>query len=630
MSTAISQIPNESSSNHQNMMNSSNSNSNIPVQRNISRLAHLTRSKKYKSNHFSHHSTVSGLVSRSGSSVILSPNWTQSLETPILLQPTISDQSCQLLNNNHNTKKLIARSPIPERHSKNLVEYESYTFKSTLPPSFTSSIAKANQSSSIAPLTEDSHDQKTKTKQLINILQDGPKHPHEKLIFNHPRRPSSSNGKASRSSSSRNSCASLNRTYITTLNPGMDPLSSTSTEANLMNLFSLNNHNRPITRSSLPHLEYDDISRKRSSFALELDALLRPRRPSAPHSLSPSNHLHGFENQQQQQKMTEFGSSLESYRFGTATTNYHLTNDTVNQDDPFESLVTNRSYKHTNSLQRKPKTTDIPSTSTTITTNDELFVPFIKPLQTKPTSQTGSDRERDAPHFVRALSSDLSLYAPSIISSSNECSSSSNNGDPFHRRRSSYASSILCPLLESRRDSSIVEIESKDIMPMRPLPSIYNTTSSSSPITTNVFVPLRRRFMPHLTKPRVECQLIGELLSALEEYVASFTSNASSNDDKTSLAEELEYVVSEVIDVVPAFGEKLIQGNYGPLALRSSGSIKDRFKEYEPNDHMDTDWWARRLLKDLLEGLVVVSDLEGVEGRTRWAVVQAQACSPHF
>ncbi|KAA1077061.1 hypothetical protein PGT21_017309 [Puccinia graminis f. sp. tritici] len=407
-------------------------------------------------------------------------------------------------------------------------------------------------------------------------------------------------------------------------------------------------------------------------------------------------------------------------------------------------------------------------------------------IQTPPTRRfsTRSDRERDAPEYARALSSDVDPYASSIISSSD----SNSHYRSSRGSRGSIASSLLCPLLEFH-DSSRRQSDAGLIMPMRPLPAInpssdpsalYSTShldsayraqsllkqssgtssgilsstamsNSNSTSGGNLFIPLRRRFLPNLdrtsstSKPRVETQLLGELLLALEEYVAAFgrqvkvspshqfslgggsaavvvvaaaagpsndptitdlaTSNLvgtspdeetqdahslgplqSTNVDSTlinldspetelwgsntpnpfdpsaeeldetlknvhlvpqsqckvdralltELCEELEYVTSEVIDVVPAFGEKLMQGHYGPLAARghlsthipspapdmgdsenrSSGSSQtksssalERFSDHEPGGSQDTSdggsgWWAERLLRDLLEGIV--------------------------
>lgn len=380
----------------------------------------------------------------------------------------------------------------------------------------------------------------------------------------------------------------------------------------------------------------------------------------------------------------------------------------------------------------------------------------------------------------------MSLYAHSLASTDSYPNS-------HHRTRNgSFSSSMRCPLLdsfESRRPS-----DAGSILPMRPLPTIikpqfcessshiysyYNpSTSSSLPSArpslnatlkttihsstisnttfpgTNVFLPLRRRFLPNLdgrlslTKPRVETQLLGELLLALEEYVAAFgrqvkvsgshcfgpngtsaavvvvvaaasvhvphsastllestleetegsiqdsdwcdepssptqhsstssiihnSSDGQSDGLATSstslpvnrlssskisrrqlaeLCDELEYVTNEVVDVVPAFGEKLMQGHYGPLAVRASSprmlpsssqsgislsgpsssayrlsasgttpgnvtpsaiypstSALDRFADFEPGAPKDTShggsaWWAQRLLRDLLDGLV--------------------------
>ncbi|WAQ83239.1 hypothetical protein PtA15_3A608 [Puccinia triticina] len=397
---------------------------------------------------------------------------------------------------------------------------------------------------------------------------------------------------------------------------------------------------------------------------------------------------------------------------------------------------------------------------------------------------TRSDRERDAPDYARALSSDVDPYASSIISSSD----SNSHYRSSRGSRGSIASSLLCPLLDLH-DSSRRQSDAGLIMPMRPLPAINPASDPSALYSTshldsayraqslvkqssgtgsgilsstamsnnnsmsggNLFIPLRRRFLPNLdrtsstSKPRVETQLLGELLLALEEYVAAFgrqvkvspshqfslgggsaaavvvaAAAASSNDptmtdlatanfahndqtrelqnvqalelplstnddttlinldspesdrwdlslpdphrastdeldetlkavhltcqsqskvDRTLLAElceELEYVTSEVIDVVPAFGEKLMQGHYGPLAARGhlathkpfpvsdttdpesqtsascqtkSTSALERFSDHEPGGSQDTSdggsgWWAERLLRDLLEGIV--------------------------
>ncbi|PLW32828.1 hypothetical protein PCASD_13954 [Puccinia coronata f. sp. avenae] len=383
-------------------------------------------------------------------------------------------------------------------------------------------------------------------------------------------------------------------------------------------------------------------------------------------------------------------------------------------------------------------------------------------IQAPPTRRFSarSDRERDAPDYARALSSDVHPYASSIISSSD----SNSHYRSSRGSRGSIASSLLCPLLEFH-DSSRRQSDAGLIMPMRPLPAInhsadsslldaaYRTqalikqcnptnitssimSSSNSTLGGNLFIPLRRRFLPNLdrssssSKPRVETQLLGELLLALEEYVAAFgrkvkvspshqfslgggsaavavaaaaagpstdptithlascsnmtetnrgealqalgeyepfqsshhtqplnspdqnptlinlddspetelwglsisdqplqalhlTSPSQSQVDRrtllSELCEELEYVTSEVIDVVPAFGEKLMQGHYGPLAVRAnqtnssrqakSCSALDRFADYEPGGSQDTSdggskWWAERLLRDLLEGIV--------------------------
>ncbi|KAI9616204.1 hypothetical protein KEM48_005296 [Puccinia striiformis f. sp. tritici PST-130] len=339
---------------------------------------------------------------------------------------------------------------------------------------------------------------------------------------------------------------------------------------------------------------------------------------------------------------------------------------------------------------------------------------------------TRSDRERDAPDYARALSSDVNPYASSIISSSDSnshCRSSRGS-------RGSIASSLLCPLLEFH-DSSRRQSDAGLIMPMRPLPAIdsasdpstlYNTShldsayraqplikqssgtstgmlsstamsNSNSTSGGNLFIPLR------------QTQLFGELLLALEEYVAAFGRQvkvspshqfslgggsaaaavvaaasgpstqtglpssdftAISRDEETpstdqdptlinldspetdewgpdtqdstteefdekvkavhltsqterkvdrallaELCEELEYVTSEVIDVVPAFGEKMVQGHYGPLAGKQAKTLSalERFSDYEPGGSQDTSdggsaWWAERLLRDLLEGIV--------------------------
>lgn len=388
-------------------------------------------------------------------------------------------------------------------------------------------------------------------------------------------------------------------------------------------------------------------------------------------------------------------------------------------------------------------------------------------IQPPPSSRrfsTRSDRERDASDYARALSSDVDPYASSIISSSD----SNSHYRSSRGSRGSAASSLLCPLLDLH-DSSRRQSDAGFSMPMRPLPAINpstdpsalysashldsayraqllnkqcnNSTSTGTPspasssmsnsnstLGGNLFIPLRRRFLPNLdrssqcAKPRVETQLLGELLLALEEYVAAFgrqvkvspshqfslgggsaavvvvaAAAGSSNDptithlascnlmktcpnrtppslprqstdqDSTlinldcpetelwglsmsdppteeldqrmrtvpltsqsqcqverallsELCEELEYVTSEVIDVVPALGEKLMQGHYGPLAVRANqtysstsrakfSSALERFSDYEPGGSQDTSdggsgWWAERLLRDLLEGIV--------------------------
>lgn len=421
------------------------------------------------------------------------------------------------------------------------------------------------------------------------------------------------------------------------------------------------------------------------------------------------------------------------------------------------------------------------------------------PASIKPSStsfSTRSDRERDAPEYARALSSEVIPYASSIISSSD-------SNSHYRSSRGSVASSLLCPLLDFH-DSSRRHSDAGSILPMRPLPAINpspdilpfrinrhsdsgyqilaspswpkepgggpgasaggggvlcsaNMSNSVSACGGNLFIPLRRRFLPDmdraslLLKPRVETQLLGELLLALEEYVAAFgrqvkvsrshqfslggasaaavvvaaaggpsgshhlrindlealtnqhqaqepTDHQAAQEDPTltkleldhdflglevsdrsrlvektdetpeaninptpqsrskvdrtllsELCEELEYVTREVIDVVPAFGEKLIQGHYGPLAVRghstsvpsnspcsdptNHGSIHscqpahnrqskfssalERFADYEPGGSQDTSdggsgWWAERLLRDLLEGIVAETVVKSV------------------
>ncbi|EGG05800.1 uncharacterized protein MELLADRAFT_78014 [Melampsora larici-populina 98AG31] len=708
--------------------------------------------------------------------------------------------------------------------------------------------------------------QKTRTA-LLDILQDGSQHPHEKSIFQ--RRPSLSNtsSKSGPTSSSRNSSASLRRqsnsTPIIGLNLGLDPLNSfvshpprasTSTLSSssvgsspllnnhispfshlthhshlfnhptLIHNLNLHDHERNLTNKSnrasgLPFAHSDSsnsrFTRRASSVNTPSfsqvqddldDDLPRSRRPSAPNLTSPlptdltfklnptSTHSRSF---------TEFGASLETYRFGTAQLSDDLQSGTrtLSNDSYYRSQGLTRPTRFDYDDQRYESAPPLPPCRTrrqSTLKNDslpeinDLFVPFDKSaiishsnLYTPPSQSgsTGSDREKDAPHFVRALSTDMSLYAPSVSSLDSYSTS-------HHRcRTGSYSSgSTRCPLLDPNCPDSRRASDAGSIMPMRPLPTMMqadhsqpsqthnmynyynpkpkgfrhpaplglirssptsmipsssilssNPSSSSSSSSNhiglpstgpNVFLPLRRRFLPNQldqrtsnTKPRVETQLLGELLLALEEYVGAFgrtvkvsgshrlgasssssvaatvvvavtaatggssesngtnlldsvvdlhrlpsplieleeesfipnrcsidSSSSSSSSEESEIpmrskselkisrnqlsevCEELEYVTSEVVDVVPAFGEKLMQGHYGPLAVRYPSNCSshsppplssqsnltltfrnrtamERFREYEPGGSKDgsdggNGWWAERLLRDLLEGLV--------------------------
>ncbi|KAH9825320.1 hypothetical protein DFH28DRAFT_1117505 [Melampsora americana] len=520
----------------------------------------------------------------------------------------------------------------------------------------------------------------------------------------------------------------------------------------------------------------------------------RSRRPSAPNLTSPLPNDLTFKLNQtintstHSRSYTEFGASLETYRFGTAQLPDDLQSTSrTHSNDPYlksQTLIRPpRRFDYDDQRYKSPSSDPCRTRRQSTLKNEsqnpfpeinDLFVPFdrsaIIPTSTsyKPPSQTGStgsDREKDAPHFVRALSTDMSLYAPSVSSLDSYSTS-------HHRcRTGSYSSgSTRCPLLDPNCSDSRRASDAGSIMPMRPLPTMmqsepsqpsqtynmynyYNprpngvrhspptglnrltttsmipssSMSSSTPSSSssnglqtggNVFLPLRRRFLPnHLDgrtlnlKPRVETQLLGELLLALEEYVGAFgrtvkvsgshrlgssstsavttvvaavtvgtrsdstepnlldsvinleesrsplidleneASIPNSSVDETPLpfkselkisrnqlaevCEELEYVTSEVVDVVPAFGEKLMQGHYGPLAVRYPSSTNsppipshsnshsnsnsnsnsrmrtaiERFIEYEPGGIKDgsdggNGWWAERLLRDLLEGLV--------------------------
>lgn len=84
------------------------------------------------------------------------------------------------------------------------------------------------------------------------------------------------------------------------------------------------------------------------------------------------------------------------------------------------------------------------------------------------------------------------------------------------------------------------------------------------------------------------------------------------------VCEELDALVAELVDVLPAFGTALTVGGYGPLALSRVGDRRspgERFSAWAPREPLSTAedgttttmggrWWAERLLRDLIEGLI--------------------------
>ncbi|MBW0507038.1 hypothetical protein O181_046753 [Austropuccinia psidii MF-1] len=599
---------------------------------------------------------------------------------------------------------------------------------------------------------------------------------------------------------------------------------------NLNNLKNLNINPNPNSTSTSSN-PIDDQNLLNSNISLIHPSIKTSLSFSSTNSNHPSNHLQNLINNQHhfnskpnsnsihpnlKSQITPYGISLEHYRFGQNNQSNpinHLSNSNSNHPsnsiNPFENsnpsnLTNHHSYppSASSNLHDSAQLIEKNHIDSSNSYNHQTSTWPSSSLSTHSSLRSNSiqsDRDKYAPDFVRILSSDVNPYAPSIISSSD-------SNSHYRSSSGSFASSLRCPLLESH-DSRRRHSDAGSILAMHPLPvmisnpqkgsssfnyfnnsphtprvgppisdfSINGSNNISSPSTYNsipggnLFVPLRRRFLPHLdgrlsfNKPRIETQLLGELLLALEEYVTAFgrrvkvspshqfgingtsaavvvavavtasgavqSSNPSASDLAASdliraaldtqddqdhdeddhdgddddldedldedndqadvnlqsdlslnhhptisqsslnhqsrpssqssnrkkigskskgkidirvlaeLCEELENVTTEVVDVVPAFGEKLMQGHYGPLAVRarSSSSIKsfqqssthtqtnfqpdislsslskpltalERFSDYEPGGAKDTSdggsrWWAERLLRDLLEGI---------------------------
>lgn len=103
------------------------------------------------------------------------------------------------------------------------------------------------------------------------------------------------------------------------------------------------------------------------------------------------------------------------------------------------------------------------------------------------------------------------------------------------------------------------------------------------------------------------------------------------------LVVELDALVGEIIDAVPAFGESLMKGTYGPFTNRrwappadATATIVERYRLWGPDGTLDPEeaalgrynggrWWAQRLLRDLLEGFFIDGTIaSSFDGTAEW------------
>jgi hypothetical protein len=188
--------------------------------------------------------------------------------------------------------------------------------------------------------------------------------------------------------------------------------------------------------------------------------------------------------------------------------------------------------------------------------------------------------------------------------------------------------------------------------------SDFNAGAHSIQEHGNLFYPLRRQFLAkHGSRSERNRILIIELCHALEEYSREMvglwdkSSLDASNEDRIDMsdieliANEVDSLVREIIEAVPAFSYALGQGNYGPLPFSihnltaSTPGLRGRAYLVQVQAIPDvaeadadillappeTSWWPTRLRADLNEGLLT----ETGEDSPALSIMQTAALGAH-
>jgi len=225
-------------------------------------------------------------------------------------------------------------------------------------------------------------------------------------------------------------------------------------------------------------------------------------------------------------------------------------------------------------------------------------------------------------------------------------------GDYPSQNTNMYGSHLAPPLRPIRARTSRLSSMTSD----------FNAGAHSIQEHVNLFYPLRRQFLAkHGSRSERNRILIIELCHALEEYSREMvnlwdqsqvdvSSNAGDTDpsdmsDVELVANEVDSLVREIIEAVPAFSYALGQGNYGPLPFSihnltaSTPGLRGRaylIQVQAVPDAAETDpdillappeasWWPTRLRADLNEGLLT----ETGEDSPALSIMQTTALGAH-